>query len=109
MRRTVFVPLVAVGLAFVVGCNGDETPQTAEEAQKLAAEKLDAIKQYVKDQDVEKAEDVLDELKRMLEDAPDEAKAAIQKAIDTAEGIIRGAKAAEEGGDILDKLPGGGD
>ncbi|MFW6066289.1 MAG: hypothetical protein ACOC9S_05665 [Planctomycetota bacterium] len=109
MKRIALLSLITIGLGFVVGCGKDETPQTAEEASEVASEKLDEIRQYIQDQDMEKAEETLSELRKMAEDASGEAEEALQKAVDSAKSAIEAAKAGEEGGSILDRLGGDGD
>lgn len=109
MTRITLLTLIVAGLVLVVGCGKDETPQTAEEAREVANEKFDEIRQYIQDQDMEKAQETLAELQGMAEDASGEAKQALQKAADTAEQAIKAAKSGEEGESILERLSGDGD
>ena len=84
------------------------TRATSEEARKMADEKLEEIKQHVKDQDMDKAEEALEELKTKLEDAPPEAKEAMRKAVEAGEAAIQAAKSAgEQGREALENLTGG--
>ncbi|MGC9454040.1 MAG: hypothetical protein ACP5HU_04175 [Phycisphaerae bacterium] len=106
MKRTLLLTLIAAGLVLMVGCGKDETPQTAEEASEVAGEKLDEIRQYIQDQDMDKAEEALAELQKMAEDASGEAKEALDKAVASAKSAIEAAKAGEEGEDLLDRLGG---
>ncbi|MBS3735277.1 MAG: hypothetical protein KGY99_10200 [Phycisphaerae bacterium] len=103
MNRIVLLTLT-VALAFVVGCGDDEAPQTPEEAKDMAQAKLKDIKDAIADDDMDKANDVLQELKDMHADASEDVKKAIAGIVETAEKVVKGAEGVEglkEGGENL--------
>lgn len=106
MKKLIFVAMIAAGLTLAVGCGKDKTPETAEEAQKVAQDKLTEIKDYIAEQDMDKAEETLAELKKMAKDASGDAQEALESAVKSAESAI---KAAEGGEGLMDSITGGGD
>ncbi len=109
MRHIALLGLVVFGLLVVIGCGKDDSPPTVEQTREIVAEKVDQINAYLAEQDIEKAEAKLAELKDMLADASEDARAAIGKAIDTAEKAIEAAKAKDKGDSLLKTLTGDGD
>jgi Tfp pilus assembly protein PilF len=107
MKRIALALLIVMAAAFVAGCSKDEPPQTAEEAQKVAATKIEEVQQYLEDKDYDQAQDVVATLEEMAQDAPEEAKEPLQEAVKTAKAAIEAAKAGESGEGIINTITGG--